>query len=335
MDPNAEMYEAQEEQEQYYDEGEGEEVEEGEGDEENGDYSLVEAEEEYGQEEEETGGEVLPYGQEYPPAEEEKQEEERPPTVHDQMYNAFRAMVIGVVLGPTAKWVSEEYGVDCTVKDLSEHALLMPSTANLSIVVQSTTEVAAKKKNERDLTNGCQRIMGAASKRTGEPCGAKVYTDKATGTKALYCSKCIGLRSIEAMVKSQLAEWEISMEEATAGKRSGYVAPAIQYNPVQYAPRGGHAQYQQAIQYAPEPQYAPQYQPSPPQYQPSPPQYQQQRPPLPPAGRTPPAGRAPHAGRTPPAGRAVPPPARNGRPAPPAGRRTVVAPPRRQAVPSQ
>ncbi len=62
---------------------------------------------------------------------------------------------------------------------------------------------------------GCERRMGARSKRCGAACGKRVYSNFDGGT-AIFCPGCMELKSFKSIVAPLLKERGLTLSEATA-----------------------------------------------------------------------------------------------------------------------
>jgi len=172
------------------------------------------------------------------------------------------------VFEATVKYIKDrDDSVPLTAKELCEAVSEMPALSNVSLVVQKPSS-GGKKTAEIDEKNGCQRIKGATSNRPHRPCGSKCYVNTATGDMARYCKKCIGLKTFRTLINQQLTDWEMSIEEATAGKLCGYTKPqtpnaaymqqyAPQYVDGHYPPPGGQYSPPSGATYAPAEHQAP------------------------------------------------------------------------------
>lgn len=141
-------------------------------------------------------------------------------TVEKVLLDAQKAMLYPVMEAVVA-YLKENHHPETTVTamELCEKVLGMESSITVGIAIHTHS---SSKKNERDIVNGCQRIMGGRSPtKAHEPCGDPVYKDIATGQKAKFCSKCMKLVSFRAQVLPLLVQWDMSLSEATAGKMRG------------------------------------------------------------------------------------------------------------------
>lgn len=163
-----------------------------------------------------------------------------------------------------------------TVEHMME-ALNAPSPYGMDIVIQEKS--GAKAKDEPDIVNGCQRLMGDKSKRKGEACGAKKPAD------SYYCEGCIKKPTFCQMVAEQLQEWNLTLAEATGGRLTAPPPKTVRGSKNQWS--GANQWGQPPMQQYPPQQYMQQYPPqqyAPQQYQQSPPQQYQQSPPMSVAG---------------------------------------------------
>ncbi len=190
--------------------------------------------------------------------------QEKPQPAQDQLFEAYQSVIIGILLPVISDYVSQKTGQEVTVEELRENCLEAPSELNLNIVVQSN-KAATIKKDARNLHTGCQRILGErvhdVSKR-GQPCGETVWKN-ASGQKALFCSKCMRLKTFEKQVAPLVASWSMTLSQATAGKSNALKNPPSQqagmptsFTPVmppgwQNSPSQNHVYQQGPTQYPP------------------------------------------------------------------------------------
>lgn len=144
-----------------------------------------------------------------------------PSSRQDQLHDAFFGLIATMIVPQIVDYVNKTHplpdGKVVTVDEVITNVLSAPSSLTVNIAVQSTKDVA--KKAERDEEGGCQRIMGARAKLSGKPCGEKVFKN-ATGEPALFCAKCMRLKTFNAQVFPLLKAWDLTMSQATAGKKT-------------------------------------------------------------------------------------------------------------------